>query len=364
MRIIRAEALGQDILDAHGLQDRANRATCDNPGTRAGRLEQDASGAMLADHRERDRSTLDKRNLDHGFGRRLLALGDRRGNFVGLAVTDTDLSVGIADHDERAEAESTTAFDDLRDTINIDDVVDQIWVAFLSTVSHNDTFLEFQPAFTRAIRHGRNAPVIDETVPVEYDFVDPFLLNPLGQDFSDLAGLLDLLHVLIALAKALLNRRGAHQGMPAHVVNDLSVDMLAGAKDRKPRARGRTENRVANGTLAPLAPAFKYCLFKHCMSPRYPGRGECARCARAPDPSSLCCAGFTDFANNALILIANALALIGLRRAQTADLRGDFAQQLFIEAAQLDLGLALDRDLDPRGDLEQNRMAKAQVKAQ
>src|SRR5690554_6131871 len=270
MRIIRAEALGQDILDAHGLQDRANRATCDNPGTRAGRLEQDASGAMLADHRERDRSTLDKRNLDHGFGRRLLALGDRRGNFVGLAVTDTDLSVGIADHDERAEAESTTAFDDLRDTINIDDVVDQIWVAFLSTVSHNDTFLEFQPAFTRAIRHGRNAPVIDETVPVEYDFIDPFLLNPLGQVFSDLAGLLDLLHVLIPLTKLHLNRRGAHKDISNHVVNNLNVDMLARAKQRNPRARGRTANRAPNSKIAPLAHALKHRPFKHFIPPQYP----------------------------------------------------------------------------------------------
>lgn len=51
-------------------------------------------------------------------------LGDGRGNFLGLAVTDTDGAVTIAHHDQRGEAEATTTLHNLGDAVDRDDALD------------------------------------------------------------------------------------------------------------------------------------------------------------------------------------------------------------------------------------------------
>src|ERR1700733_7615121 len=57
-------------------------------------------------------------------------LADRLGNFACLAVAESDPALLIADHDKRRETEALAALDDLRHTIDVDELVDEFAVAF------------------------------------------------------------------------------------------------------------------------------------------------------------------------------------------------------------------------------------------
>ena len=115
--------LGQHVVDAGALQHGAHRATGDDAGTGAGRLEQHDAGRRLALDRVRDRRG-DPRHPEEVLLGLLDALGDRRGHLLGLAVADADLAVAVADDDERGEAEAPTALDDLGDAVDRDDALD------------------------------------------------------------------------------------------------------------------------------------------------------------------------------------------------------------------------------------------------
>src|ERR1700720_4375157 len=60
---------------------------------------------------------------------RLGRLADRLGNFARLAVAETDPALLVADHDQRRKAEALAALDDLRHTIDVDELVDELAVA-------------------------------------------------------------------------------------------------------------------------------------------------------------------------------------------------------------------------------------------
>src|SRR4029453_9481989 len=51
-----------------------------------------------------------------------------RGNFLGLAVADTDGAVTVTDDDESGEAEATTTLDDLGDAVDRHDPLDVLVV--------------------------------------------------------------------------------------------------------------------------------------------------------------------------------------------------------------------------------------------
>lgn len=70
----------------------------------------------------RDRA-LDARNLEEGLLGFLDTLGDGRGNFLGLAVTDTYSAVTVAHHDQRGEAEAATTLDNLGDAVDRDNAL-------------------------------------------------------------------------------------------------------------------------------------------------------------------------------------------------------------------------------------------------
>src|SRR5829696_7294723 len=122
-RVVRAERLGQHVVDAGALQHGAHRTTGDDTGTGARRLEQHDAGRGLALHRVRDRA-LDERHLEEVLLGLLDALGDRRGHLLGLAVTDPDGAVAVAHHDQRGEAEPAAALDDLGHAVDRDDPLD------------------------------------------------------------------------------------------------------------------------------------------------------------------------------------------------------------------------------------------------
>src|SRR5215218_5599993 len=127
-RVLAAERLREDVVDARELEDRTHASTCDDAGTGRGRLEQHARGGVDAERLVSDRRAV-HRHLDHRAACALYALLDRDRNLVRLAVADADLRLLVAHDDERREREATAALDDLGDAVDLDHALLQIAVA-------------------------------------------------------------------------------------------------------------------------------------------------------------------------------------------------------------------------------------------
>src|SRR5215207_1283970 len=125
VRVGRAEALRQDVVDADALHHRADRATGDHAGARRRGLHPHLPRSVLARDFVRDRRSR-QRHGDQVPARGLDGLANRLGDLVRLPRCEADLPLPIADGDERVEAEPASTLHDLRDTVDRDDVLDQI----------------------------------------------------------------------------------------------------------------------------------------------------------------------------------------------------------------------------------------------
>src|SRR6478609_6440842 len=114
-RVVRAERLGQHVVDAGALQHGTHRATGDDAGTGGCRTEQHHTRGGLTLHRVRD-GQRDAGHLEHVLLGFLDALGDGRGNLLGLAVTDAD---------QGGEGEPTSTLDHLGDAVGDHDPLEQ-----------------------------------------------------------------------------------------------------------------------------------------------------------------------------------------------------------------------------------------------
>ena len=72
-----------------------------------------------------------QRHADHLALGLLGRLADRLGHFTGLAVTETDAALLVADDDERGETEATAALHHLGHTVDVDQAIDEFAVALL-----------------------------------------------------------------------------------------------------------------------------------------------------------------------------------------------------------------------------------------
>src|SRR5580692_4471701 len=95
-RVVTAQRFGQNVAHAGTFQHRTSRTTGDHTGTGAGRAQQHHAGRGFALYRVDDGPT-DHRNAEETLTSFLDALGDRSRDFLGLAVTDTDHPVAVAD---------------------------------------------------------------------------------------------------------------------------------------------------------------------------------------------------------------------------------------------------------------------------
>src|SRR6478752_1916531 len=111
-------------MDTGALQHGTHRATGDDAGTGGSRTEQHNTGRRLTLNRVRD-GQRDTRNLEHVLLGLFDALGDGRGNFLGLAVADADTAVTVTDDDQGGEGEPTSTLDDLGDPVGDDDALEQ-----------------------------------------------------------------------------------------------------------------------------------------------------------------------------------------------------------------------------------------------
>src|SRR4051794_37671657 len=124
-RVRGPEALGEHVVDAGALEHGTHRATGDDTGTGAGRLEEHDTGGRLTLHRVRDGAG------DAGHGVEVLlglldTLGDRRGHLLGLAIAHADLAVAVAHDHQGGEAEATTTLDDLGHAVDGDHALDVV----------------------------------------------------------------------------------------------------------------------------------------------------------------------------------------------------------------------------------------------
>src|SRR5215218_7658851 len=124
-RVRRAEALREHVVDARALQHGTHRATGDDPGTGAGRLEEHDTGGRLTLHRVRDGAGDARHGVEVLLGL-LDALGDRRGHLLGLAVAHPDLAVAVAHDHQGGEAEAPTTLDDLGHAVDGDHALDVV----------------------------------------------------------------------------------------------------------------------------------------------------------------------------------------------------------------------------------------------
>src|SRR6266700_6251226 len=121
----RADRLRHHVLNAERLEHRAHRTAGDDAGTRRRRAQIDPARTVTARDIVMQRAAFaqrDTRQIALGrFGR----LADSLGHFARLAVAEADPALLIADHDQRRKAEALAALDDLRHTIDVDELVDE-----------------------------------------------------------------------------------------------------------------------------------------------------------------------------------------------------------------------------------------------
>src|SRR5215212_644596 len=77
-----------------------------------------------------------------------------------------------------------------------------------------------------------------------------------------------------------------------------------------------------------------------------------------------CSCALTDLPGDVLALVADALALVGLRRPLLADHGGDLADLLLARALDHDPGRLRDLELDPLGRLNRDRVRVAERQLQ
>ena len=119
-RVLRAEALGQDVVNAGELEHRAHAAAGDHARAGGRGLQQNAPCTEHACRLMGDRAAV-ARHLEQILLGPLDALLDGEGNLVGLAVADPNRFALVADNHQSREREPPPALYHLGDTVDLHD---------------------------------------------------------------------------------------------------------------------------------------------------------------------------------------------------------------------------------------------------
>ena len=152
----------------------------------------------------------------------------------------------------------------------------------------------------------------------------------------------------------LLDGRGRGERLPGRVVDDLRVDVVEAAEDRETRPRVGTRQVKADPFVALASGGAAGGDLRHRVR-SFVGHGLLL-------PADL--AGLAGLAADVLAGVAHALALVGLRLARRADLGGDLADQLLVDADDREAGRVLDLEADAFGRVDLDRVAVAEVERQ
>src|SRR5690625_4205921 len=123
---------------------------------------------------------------------------------------------------------------------------------------------ERQAGFAHRIRERFDATVIKITAAVEHHLRDARLLSALGDQLADFDRRRLVSALLQPVPQVLVDRGGRGQGYALGIVDDLGVDVLAGAEHRQARpAVGPAAQAVAHpkGTSPLLFPMAKHYFF-------------------------------------------------------------------------------------------------------
>src|SRR5262245_20385144 len=346
-RVGRAVDLREDVADAGGLEDCTDGAAGDDAGALRRRLEQHTARAVHhldlvgdggADHRDPDQVLLCV--LD--------ALPDRLGDLTGLAEPHADVALAVTDDDDRAEAEPPAALDDLGDPVDLDDALLERELVGIDACHVGSFRSELEAGFAGGIGERLDPPVVPEPGSIEDDALDAGGLGSLGDEPPD-GGRLLALGRLGAL-ELLLDRRGGDERLAGRVVDDLRIDVVEAAEHRQARPCLRPRQVKADPGVAL-------------------GSGGAATGDLRHDVRSLLSwlllaadlAGLAGLATDVLARVADALTLVRLRLPGRADLRGDLADQLLVDADDREAGRVLDLEADPFRRIDLDRVAVAQV---
>ncbi|BAF53611.1 hypothetical protein cgR_0640 [Corynebacterium glutamicum R] len=121
--VVRAKGLGQDVLDTCALKNWTCCATGYNTGTWSSWLQHNDAGCLFALNWVGD-GAVDHWDAEEVLTSLFCTLLDCGRDFLGLAVTDTDHSLAVANDDKCGEAEATTTLDDLGHTVDGDYTLD------------------------------------------------------------------------------------------------------------------------------------------------------------------------------------------------------------------------------------------------
>src|SRR5687768_6572980 len=125
VRVRRPETLRQNVGNAGALHDRAHRTTGNHAGARCRRLHEHATSTMLADDLVRD-GPAGQRHAHHAAARGIDSLSNGLRHLVRFARSVPDFPLPVADGDESVERETPPTLHDLRDTVDRDDVLDEL----------------------------------------------------------------------------------------------------------------------------------------------------------------------------------------------------------------------------------------------
>src|SRR5215212_580880 len=200
-----------------------------------------------------------------------------------------------------------------------------------------------QPTLTGAVGDGGDAAVVLVAAAVEDDRVDARLAGALGDELADPAGLGGL--VGLEGAQVGLHGRRRRQGAPLDVVDDLHEHVPGGPGDDQARLDGRAGQPLADPQVATAA------------------RGDLALAPLHGQSHDLL-TSLSDLAADLLAGVPHALALVRVGLAQLADVRGDLADLLLVDALHREAGRAVGGEGDALGRLHGDGVAVAERELQ
>src|SRR6478672_4663249 len=200
-----------------------------------------------------------------------------------------------------------------------------------------------QPTLAGTVGDRRDTAVVAVATTVEHDGLDAGSLRTLGEELADLAGLGRL--VAVEGPQVRLHRGGRRQGLAHGVVDDLDEDVTARARHHHARTQRGAVDLLADAQVATTASG--------------------ALALRALDDH---CHGLltslSDLAADVLAGVPHALALVRVGLAQLADVRGDLAVLLLVDALDAEAQRAVGGEADALGGLHRDGVAVAERELQ
>src|ERR1700736_5881482 len=228
--VVRANRFGQHVRYSDRLNHGSNRAARDHAGAFRSGLEQHQAAAETSQYSVQN-SGLENVDLAQILFRRLDALLDRGGNFLGLTRAEAyDLVArGAVDH-ERGKAQIFAALHHFGDAVDRNHLLFQVQRTGVDSFcrgccSHS---LELQSCLSSGISQSLYSAMVQIAAAIEYNFLDALCLGTLSDQFADLFCSRQV--STVPPTRLLSAGRGRGHGMALTVVDHLRVNMLQTAE--------------------------------------------------------------------------------------------------------------------------------------